>query len=63
MTDATKPLVISAPDPRTLDLIFSPDALQSLRARYEIVEIEPDELADLPPAPPEATPEPAEAGA
>lgn len=49
MTDATKPLVISAPDPRTLDLIFSPDALQSLRARYEIVEIEPDELADLPP--------------
>ncbi len=49
MSDDTKPLVISAPDPRTLELIFTGSALAALRARYEIVEIEADELAGLSP--------------
>ncbi len=48
MPDSTRPLVISAPEPRTLDLIFTAPAMQTLRDRYEIVEIEPDELASLP---------------
>ena len=30
MPDDAKPLVISAPDPRTLDLIFTPAALQAI---------------------------------
>ena len=32
---AGRPVVISAPAPRTLDLIFTPQALADLRARYE----------------------------
>jgi phosphoglycerate dehydrogenase-like enzyme len=44
-----KPLVISAPAPRTLDLIFTPDALADLRARYEVHEAAEDALARLPP--------------
>ncbi|GGH38186.1 Phosphoglycerate dehydrogenase [Cribrihabitans marinus] len=46
MTD--RPLVISAPEPRTLDLIFRPERLAELRARYDIHEIETDALATLP---------------
>ena len=46
MTDL--PIVISAPEPRTLDLIFRPDRLNELRARYDIHEVETDGLADLP---------------
>lgn len=37
MTDA-RPLVISIPEPRSLDLIFTPDDLKSLRSTYNIVE-------------------------
>jgi phosphoglycerate dehydrogenase-like enzyme len=48
MSDTEKPLVISAPYPRTLDLIFTPEASERLRARYEIVEVSPEELAALP---------------
>ena len=48
MPEAAKPLVISAPDPRTLDLIFTPDALERFRAKYRIVEIDPDTIAALP---------------
>ena len=33
-----RPLVISAPEPRTLDLIFDPPALATLRDRYRLVE-------------------------
>ena len=32
-----KPLVISAPAPRTLGLIFSPEARARLEAGYEVV--------------------------
>ena len=48
MPDEAKPLVISAPDPRTLDLIFTPAALKRLRANYRIVETDPGGIASLP---------------
>ena len=44
------PLVISAPEPRTLELIFTPDKLADLRKRYRIVETDPDGVAKLPAA-------------
>lgn len=47
MTQETRPLVISAPEPRTLDLIFTPDKLAELRARYEIVETDAHGVAEL----------------
>lgn len=50
MTDEPRPLVISVPQPRTLDLIFTAPALAELRRRYEIVETEPDEMQALDPA-------------
>ncbi len=40
----SKPLVISAPDPRTLELIFDEDRLKTLFDRYEIVEMAPEEV-------------------
>lgn len=43
----TKPLAISAPAPRTLDLIFTPEALKDLNRRYRIVEADPDDIAGL----------------
>lgn len=45
-----KPLIISAPDPRDLDLIFSNDARKALFDNYRIVESEADELDQLDPA-------------
>jgi phosphoglycerate dehydrogenase-like enzyme len=42
-----QPLVICAPEPRTLDLIFTPEKLAELRARYRLVETSADSLADL----------------
>lgn len=45
---AERPLVISAPEPRTLDLVFRPEALAALRERYEIVECAVAEVAGLP---------------
>ena len=48
MTDS-RPLVISCPLPRTLDLIFTPERLAALRARYRLVETVDEELAALPP--------------
>jgi len=47
MPAATRPLVISAPEPRTLDLIFTEDKLAELRARYEIHQTDADNLAGL----------------
>lgn len=44
-----KPIVISAPAPRTLDLIFTPAAQADLRARYDIHEVAADALDSLPP--------------
>lgn len=42
-----KPLVISAPEPRSLDLIFSDDARTALHERYDIFECEAGEVATL----------------
>lgn len=46
MTD--RPLVISAPEPRTLPLIFSPAQLAALHVGYEVVECAADEVPGLP---------------
>lgn len=48
MAQDAKPLVISAPHPRTLALIFTDPALAELRSRYEIVETTPEGVAALP---------------
>lgn len=47
MTDDILPLVISAPEPRTLDLIFTPEAEAELRKTYRIVEADPENIAGL----------------
>jgi len=44
----TKPVVISAPEPRTLDLIFRPERLEELRAGYDLHEVAADALDSLP---------------
>jgi phosphoglycerate dehydrogenase-like enzyme len=44
-----KPVVISAPAPRTLDLIFTPEAQAELRVRYDLHEVAEDALDRLPP--------------
>ncbi|NBE07961.1 hydroxyacid dehydrogenase [Paragemmobacter ruber] len=49
MTD-TRPLILSCPLPRTLPLIFAPDRLAELRARYRIVETTDEALPGLPDA-------------
>lgn len=48
MNEDTRPLVISAPHPRSIELIFTPDAKKTLFDRYRIVEAEPEEVAGLP---------------
>jgi len=48
MSDKTLPLVISAPEPRTLDLIFTPPQLALFRKKYRIVETTPEGVAKLP---------------
>ncbi len=45
----SKPLVISAPEPRSLDLIFGPEARAELDRRYEIHETEAAGVASLEP--------------
>lgn len=47
MTVDTLPLVISAPEPRTLDLIFTPESEAELRRTYRIVEADPGDIAGL----------------
>ena len=47
MTDDTLPLVISAPEPRTLDLIFTPAAEAELRRTYRLVEADSENIAGL----------------
>ncbi len=47
MTD-TRPLILSCPLPRTLPLIFTPDRLAELRARYRIFETTDEGLSALP---------------
>ncbi len=46
-TPDERPLVISAPEPRTLDLIFTPQALSHLKSKYRIVEADPETIAGL----------------
>ena len=41
------PLVLSAPAPRSLDLIFTPEARAQLNGRYRILEVEPEAVDDL----------------
>jgi len=48
MPEDTMPLVISAPDPRSLDLIFTPEALKRFRAKYRVTEADPNTIAALP---------------
>ncbi|MBP1887499.1 hydroxyacid dehydrogenase [Sinorhizobium mexicanum] len=48
MSDNSLPLVISAPEPRTLDLIFTPPSLARLHAGYRIVETTDRDIAALP---------------
>lgn len=49
MTD-TRPLILSCPLPRSLPLIFAPDRLAELQARYRIVETTDATLGGLPDA-------------
>lgn len=44
----TKPIVISCPAPRSLDLIFRPERREDLHRLYEVVETTDEEFADLP---------------
>jgi phosphoglycerate dehydrogenase-like enzyme len=43
-----RPLVISVPEPRSLDLIFTPAARAAFEATYDVVETDPDKVAGLP---------------
>lgn len=47
MTDKRLPLVISAPEPRTLNLIFTPQAEAELRRTYNVVEADPENIGGL----------------
>lgn len=48
MPNKDLPLVISAPEPRTLELIFTPPQLARLKAYYRIVETTAEGVAKLP---------------
>ncbi|RRI07118.1 hydroxyacid dehydrogenase [Mesorhizobium tamadayense] len=48
MSDKALPLVISAPEPRTLGLIFTPRQLNVFRRKYRIVETTPEGVSELP---------------
>lgn len=48
MNSPSRPLVISVPEPRTLDLIFTQAQKQVLFDRYEVVETDPGSVAGLP---------------
>ncbi len=48
MTNNPLPLIISAPNPRSIDLIFTPVARKSLYERYRVLEIEPEDLGGVP---------------
>lgn len=47
MTATAKPLIIAAPEPRTIDLLFQPDRKAELFDRYEIVEVPEHEVNEL----------------
>ena len=48
MNNKGLPLVISAPYPRSLDLIFTDEARKQLAARYAVIEVDPEKIAGLP---------------
>jgi phosphoglycerate dehydrogenase-like enzyme len=50
MSTKDKPLIIAAPEPRSIDGIFTPAAKAQLFANYRIFEVAPEGLADLPDA-------------
>jgi len=49
MSNSELPLVVSAPEPRTLELIFTPGQLAKFRSRYRVVETTGEGLSSLPP--------------
>ena len=42
-----KPVILCAPEPRSLGLIFKPKTLMYLRATYHLIEVEPGDIAGL----------------
>lgn len=48
MTKNDRPVVLSCPLPRTLELIFTPERLAELRSRYQIIETTDEALSSLP---------------
>ena len=50
MSEDSRPLVLSSPLPRTLDLIFSPENLKRLHDRYRVIETTDEALPGLPDA-------------
>jgi phosphoglycerate dehydrogenase-like enzyme len=42
-----KPLIISAPEPRSIDLIFSLETKSELLNSYEVLDVDPDEIVGL----------------
>ena len=42
-----KPVILCAPEPRSLGLIFTPKTLMYLRATYHLIEVEPGDIAGL----------------
>ncbi len=47
MASDARPLVICAPEPRSLDLIFTPEKLGELRSGYELIETSSDMVSGL----------------
>ena len=47
MITSERPIILSAPAPRTLDLLFSPKALRQLKSRYEVIETDETGLPAL----------------
>ncbi len=47
MNNKTRPVVVSAPHPRTLELIFSPPARAVLHEKYQIIETGPEDIGNL----------------
>ncbi len=45
---AGRPVILSAPDPRSLDMIFTSAARSRLHDRYEVIEAAPEDVPDLP---------------
>lgn len=47
MMSHAKPLIICAPEPRSLDILFSPAQLAKLRAKYDLIETTDAQVAGL----------------